>query len=64
MLKRIVDVLRPGSNRCTDVCVSLGLSSHSVIYKRKELRIATLATTETGQYSCVDGSTFFYYVMS
>jgi len=59
-----MDGLRSGSNSCTDVYVPLGLSSPSVICKRKELRIVTLTTTETRQYSCVDASKFFYYVMS
>lgn len=50
-------------NRRT-VHLSLGLSSRSVIYKRNELRIVTLTTKVTRQYSCVNGSKFFYYLMS
>jgi len=64
MLKRVMNGLRPGSNSCKDLHLSLGLSSHAVIYKRNELRIVTLTKTITRQYSCVDGSKFFYNVMS
>jgi len=39
--------LRPGNNSCTDVHLSVGLASRSVIYKRKELRTVTLTTTVT-----------------
>ena len=47
MLKRVMNGLRPGNNSCTDVHLSVGLASRSVIYKRKELRTVTLTTTVT-----------------
>jgi hypothetical protein len=46
MCKRNMNGLRSGSNSCTDVYLSLGLSSRSVIYKRKEFRIVTVTTRD------------------